>query len=397
METYLWTGTLVLSDSLIENGVVVFQGEKLLWVGQMADLPAQYMTATDTTPVGAAYITPGFIDVHTHGGGGASFPDATSVEQVRIAADEHLRLGTTTMVASLVTASQEVLIQRAKTLADAAGQGVIMGIHFEGPFLSEARCGAQDPRYLADPTPQAMSELMQAAGGYALTMTIAPERSMNRTGIEALRVLTDAGAVPSWGHTDGGIEVTDEAIEVGVDLLAPKGRRASVTHLFNGMRPLHHRDPGPISSYLRAATAGEVVVELICDGVHLDPALVGNVIDMVGRDNAIFVTDAMAAAGMDDGQYVLGPQEVVVKDGVARLVRTGSLAGGTSHISDGVRVAVQQGGVSLVDAVFMGSAQGARLFGWTDRGELAAGLRADLCALSEDLHVKGVVQAGKRV
>ncbi len=396
MDMQFWRGTAVLPDSVIEDAAVVFD-DKIVWVGPFLELPAQYMEAVDTTPSGTFYITPGFIDVHTHGGGGASFPDAVSVAEVKVAADEHLRLGTTTLNASLVTAAQDVLVARGRLLAEAASAGIIKGIHYEGPFLSEERCGAQDPRYLADPTPEAMEELMEAAGGYAVAMTIAPERTMNPAGIQSLKVLTDAGAIPSWGHTDGGITVTDQAIEEGVSLLSSSDRRASITHLFNGMRPLHHRDPGPISSYLRAAKEGEVVAEMICDGVHVDPELVAKVIELVGRENCVFVTDAMAAAGMADGEYVLGPQEVRVEDGVARLVRTGSLAGGTSHISDCVRIAVQDGGVPLVDAVYLGTLQGALMFGWDDRGQLQEGLRADLCALDEGLSVKGVARGGQKV
>ncbi|MFT0762754.1 amidohydrolase family protein [Actinomyces sp. F1_1611] len=395
MSTKLWRATLVLTDQLLEDGAVVFEGENILWVGPAADLPGEYSDVEDQTPAGTTYVTPGFIDVHCHGGGGCSFPDATEVAQVETAAAEHLKHGTTTMVASLVTAAQDMLVERARTLAQAAQNGTIRGIHFEGPFLSEARCGAQDPRFLTDPTPAAMAELMEAAGGYALSMTIAPERTMSPVGVEALGVLTQAGAIPSWGHTDGGIEVTDEAIAEGVAQLSQ--RRASVTHLFNGMRPLHHRDPGPISSYLRAAADGEVVVEMICDGVHLDPELVGNIMETVGRDNCVFVTDAMAAAGMADGEYVLGPQKVRVENGVARLAHSDSLAGGTSHILDCVRVAVTRGRIDLVDAVFLGTAQGARLFGWNDRGELEVGRRSDLCALTEDLALVAVARGGELI
>lgn len=393
MRTNLLLGTVVLPDRLLEGGVVAF-GSDIVWVGPYADLPAKYMTGEDVTPVGTKYITPGFIDVHCHGGGGASFPDATKIAEVETAAEEHLRAGTTTLVASLVTAPLEQLVERAELLAEAAKKDVIKGIHFEGPFLSQARCGAQDPEYLRDPTTAVMRDLIEAAGGYALSMTLAPERTMTEGGTDSLRVLTESGAIPSWGHTDGGIQVTDRAIRKGVELLAGTGKRASVTHLFNGMPPQHHREPGPASSYIRAAAAGELVVELICDGVHVDPQLVANVVATVGARNAVFVTDAMAAAGMADGQYVLGPQGVRVKEGVARLLRTGSLAGGTSHISDCVKTAVHTGGMSIVDAVNLGSAQGAALFGWRDRGQLREGLRADACALDAELNVLGTIRGG---
>lgn len=398
----LWRGRVVLEDRVVTDGAVVTSGSEIVWVGEANALPQEWAYAASAELPEKSLIMPGLIDVHCHGGGGASFPDSTSLEDVTVAAQEHLKQGTTTLIASLVTAPLDVLVQRANLLAEAVQSGIIEGIHYEGPFLSEARCGAQDPRYLIPATPEAADQLVEAAGGFAVSMTFAPERAVTDQGRRAVEILAEGGILPSWGHTDSGIADAETAVEMGVrDLAAqkpaPRGGRATVTHLFNGMRPLHHREPGPITVFLEAAQRGEVVVEMINDGVHLDPSLVRKVVEMVGRENAVFVTDAMAAAGMEDGSYVLGPQEVRVQGGVARLAHGNAIAGGTARLLDIVRVAVQRSGLEIHDAVFMASTQGARILGLKDRGLLKAGLRADLVIVDDNMDVLKVVREGRTV
>ena len=394
----LLTGSVVLPDKTITNGAVVIEGELIAWVGSQADLPDRYADASRLDADG--YILPGLIDVHCHGGGGASFPDSLTVADVEQAANEHLKYGTTTLVASLVTAAIPVLEERAGLLADAVEAGIIAGIHYEGPFLSEARCGAQNPAFLVPATPTDATKLVEAGRGYAVSITLAPERCLDEDGREAVRLLVEGGILPSWGHSDCTVSQANEAVEMGVDLLAEnkiRGGKATVTHLFNGMPPMHHRSPGPIPAMLSSAQDGEIIAEMICDGVHLDPLLVNEVAQIVGRDNAVFVTDSMAAAGMADGDYVLGPNAVTVADGVARLTEGGNLAGGTSHIMDQVRIAVVDGGIPLEDAVYMASKQGAKVLGLEDRGEIKVGLRADILVASDDLHPVRVFRNGASV
>lgn len=395
-----WGGKVVLTDKVIEDGVVVTKGQEIAWVGPEADLPEEWADAPSAGLPAGSIITPGLIDVHCHGGGGASFPDSLTLEDVRTAATEHLKNGTTTLVASLVTAPVEVLETRANLLAEATEREIIQGIHYEGPFLSEARCGAQDPRYLIPATPDVTKRLVKAAKGYAVSMTFAPERAADPEGRESVKILIDGNILPSWGHTDCDIADAEGAVKAGVQDIAEKdtptrGGRATITHLFNGMRPLHHRAPGPISVFLEAAKRGDVVVEMINDGTHLDPSLVRKVVEMVGRDNCVFVTDAMAAAGMPDGQYQLGPQAVRVKDGVARLVDGDAIAGGTARLIDCLRTAVKRSELSLVDAVYLTTQQGANILGLTDRGRLEEGLRADLLVMNENLDVITVIRKGQ--
>ena len=173
-----------------------------------------------------------------------------------------------------------------------------------------------------------------------------------------------------------------------------RGPRATITHLFNGMRPLHHRDTGPIAEFLSDAARGGAVAELICDSIHVDPTLVRDVYELVGREHVVLITDAMAAAGMADGEYTLGPQDVIVKDGVARLAQGNAIAGGTAHLMDCVRVAVTKGGIPLVDAVYMASVQGATILGDDTIGSLAPGKKADIVEVDGDLLVRRVWRRG---
>ncbi|PFG40709.1 N-acetylglucosamine 6-phosphate deacetylase [Georgenia soli] len=393
-------GRVVTPERVIDDGAVVLDGTTIAWVGPTAEAEAAGFPAVAGTPAAepGVLVLPGLVDLHCHGGGGASFPDATSPEDVLRAVHEHRRHGTTSLVASLVTAAPGTLRDGVRLLADLADAGEIAGIHLEGPFLSTVRCGAQDPDLIIEPDPALTAELLEVGRGHVVTMTVAPEHPGNRDGVAA--ALVDGGALPSWGHTDAGPEDTRAALEAGAALLAsaenPRSGRATVTHLFNGMHPLHHRDPGPIGEFLAAARRGGAVVELIGDGTHLHPAVVREVHELVGRDNAVLVTDAMAAAGMPDGAYRLGSQDVTVAGGVARLSGGGSIAGGTAHLLDVVRTTAD-GGVPLLDAVYMASAGPARVLGDPTVGALEPGRRADLLVTDAELRPLRVIRHGQEV
>ncbi|MGO3795584.1 MAG: N-acetylglucosamine-6-phosphate deacetylase [Pauljensenia sp.] len=397
-------GRIVLEDGILDDGVVALEGARIRAVG-----PADGIGVGDRVLADAVRRTPrsdltflaGLVDVHCHGGGGASFPDATTREEVLTAVREHRRHGTTSLVASCVTAAPEVLLRSAELLAGLADEGELAGIHFEGPFVSAARCGAQDPAHIIEPDPTLTLELMRSSRGHAVTMTLAPEKAHAFGPGSVAEVLIENGALPSWGHTDSDPAHARAALDYSREELsaAPGARsgRATVTHLFNGMRPLHHRDPGPIAEFLSGAVRHGAIVEMICDGVHLDPSVVRDVHEILGRDQCVLITDAMAAAGMADGEYQLGPQAVTVRDGVARLSGGTSIAGGTSHLLDCVRVAVTGAGIPLVDAVYMASRQGARILGDESIGRLAPGCRGDVVAVDTDLRPVTVWRGGEVV
>ncbi len=409
-------GRVVTPHGVLEDGVVLVDGATIAWVGPAGATPG----GPPPAPAGPVpTLLPGLVDLHCHGGGGAGFPDALDAADVRRAADEHLRHGTTSLVASLVTAPRDVLLARTALLADAADAGVLAGIHLEGPFLSPARCGAQNPGDMVPGDPDLVRAVAAAARGHLVTMTVAPEvpgvadgarpargdaDPAGPAGDDVVTALVAAGAVPSLGHTDASAEATEAGVARVLDLLATtpgaRSARPTATHLFNGMRPLHHRDPGPVAACLAAAAAGRLVVELVADGTHLAPATVRTVLQLVGADAVALVTDAMAAAGMPDGDYRLGPLAVRVVDGVARTVgddgTPGAIAGGVAHLLDVVRHVVAAG-VPLADAVRAAATTPATVLGRADVGALVAGRRADLVLTTEALHPVAVARAGRWV
>ena len=330
------------------------------------------------------WLLPGFVDLHTHGGGGhdLSTGDAAAA---RAAAAYHLRHGTTTMVASLVSAPPAALRAAVAAYAPLVADGTLAGVHLEGPYLSPVRCGAHRVDCLRDPSPAELSDLLAAGAGAVRMVTLAPERD---GALDAIALLTAHRVVAAVGHTDATYEQTAAAVAAGATV---------ATHLFNAMRPVRHRDPGPVPALL---TAPSVVCELIADGVHLHDAVLRLAATAAGPDRVALVTDAVVAAGAPDGEYELGLRTVVVSGGVARLARPGAgggpgpLAGSTSTMDAALRRAVAAG-VPLVDAARMVATTPARAIGLGDRvGALLPGLRADLVELDTDLRVRRVMRAG---
>ncbi len=236
-------------------------------------------------------VVPGFVDTHVHGGGGASFSDATA-EATRAAAGLHRESRHHQMVASLVSADVETLRHQVEALSGQVGDGLLAGIHLEGPWLSPRRCGAHQPSALRAPDLAELDALLTAAAGTIRMVTIAPELP---GAVAAIRRVVDAGAVAAVGHTDGTYDDARAAVEAGATV---------ATHLFNAMRPVHHREPGPVIALLEDEA---VTLEMITDGTHLHPALYRQVVASAGVGRVSLVTDAMAAAGMPDGDYRLGP------------------------------------------------------------------------------------------
>ena len=331
--------------------------------------------------LGAVTVVPGFVDTHVHGGGGANFSTASPADTAT-AAGLHVRHGTTMLVASLVTASPVDLIRQVGELAEDVQRGVIAGIHLEGPWLAAERCGAHEPSLMRDPDPEELDRVL-AVGGAAIRMvTLAPERV---GALAAVRRIVDAGVVAAVGHTDATYEQTRAAIAAGATV---------GTHLFNAMRPINHREPGPVIALLEDS---RVTVELITDGVHVDPALYRHVCRSVGPDRLSLVTDAMAAAGMADGGYLLGTVPVDVVGGVARVAGTQTIAGGTATMDRQFRFAATHSGLArddaLTAAVRQASINPARALGLPYAG-LAPGATADLVVLDADLAVTGMLRHG---
>lgn len=391
MTERIFRGRVVTADAVIDDGVVVTRGEWIEWVGPASDRSDGGIESDRPDgglgPATPLTLLPGMVDVHCHGGGGVGFPDATA-ESAPTAVRFHRRRGTTTMLASLVSAPADVLVRQTSALATLWHSGDIAGVHLEGPFLAVSRCGAQDPASIVPVDVEMLDRVLTAGDGAVRSMTFAPEAD----GVDHLiDVLARHDVRGSLGHTDTDARTVTDIVR---RLTGP----VSATHLFNGMPPFHHRAPGPVAACLAAAARGEMMLELIGDGVHLDPETVRAVVDLVGPDRVAFVSDAMAAAGVADGPYRLGALDVTVTDGVARLTTGGAIAGGTSTVLDIVRRAVDESGVDLVSAVRMGSATPARFLGLENTlGRLEAGLRADLVITDDRLAPVGVVRAGEDV
>ncbi|MFB7332883.1 N-acetylglucosamine-6-phosphate deacetylase [Streptomyces adustus] len=363
---------VVLPTGTVDGGRVFVEGTRIA-----GPSPAD----AETVDVSGHWLVPGFVDIHNHGGGGASF--SGPAEDVLTAVRTHRLHGTTTLVASTVTDDMDILTRQAGLLSELAEQGDIAGIHFEGPFISPCRKGAHSEALLRDPDPAEVRKLVDAARGHAKMVTLAAELP---GGIDSVRLLADHGVIAAIGHTDATYEQTVEAIDAGATV---------ATHLFNAMPSLGHRAPGPIAALLEDE---RVTVELINDGTHLHPAALELAFHHAGPDRVAFITDAMDAAGIGDGRYMLGPLEVEVSEGVARLVEGGSIAGSTLTLDRAFRRAVTVDRLSVEHAVAALCANPARLLGMYDRvGSLEPGKDADLVLLDEDFALKGVMRRGEWV
>jgi N-acetylglucosamine-6-phosphate deacetylase len=371
-------GRIVTPDGVLNPGWIRLAGGLIGAVG--AGDPRGQLAGLAAVDLRGQWVLPGFVDMHVHGGGGASFTEGTA-EQARQAAEFHRRHGSTSLVASLVTASVATLEARAAMLADLADEGIIAGIHLEGPFLAPARRGAQDPRHMIAPDVAVFERLHAAARGHLRVITLAPELPGAAAVIQAA---VRSGVTAAIGHTDATADVAAAAIDAGA---------SHATHLFNGMRPLHHREPGAAGALL---DRDEVSCEVIADGAHLHDITIRLTARAAGPGRLVLITDAMAAAGMPDGSYQLGSQRVSVAGGVAHLLEdSAAIAGSTATLADVVRHAVAAG-LPVSDVAAAASTTPARVLGLADRtGALSPGLSADLVVCDDDFRPRAVMRHGE--
>jgi N-acetylglucosamine-6-phosphate deacetylase len=331
--------------------------------------------------LGGAHLLPGFVDLHMHGGGGAQIT-TDDPDEIRTAIAFHRRHGTTTTLASLVTDELDRMVASVRTIAGLIGAdlaGAVAGIHLEGPFLNPAKRGSHHSDYLLAPSVPALRALMGAGDGHVRVVTLAPELD---GGMDLLREVRRTGAIPAVGHTEATFDEARAAFAAGARI---------ATHLFNAMRPFHHRDPGPAGAALADDT---VTCELINDGFHVHDDAVRIALQAAGSSRIAFVTDATPAAGMTNGEFRLGPVPVFAREGKVTLT-DGTFAGSTLTMDATVRHAVRCVGLTLPEAATAAATTPANVLGLGDRtGSIAPGKDADLVVLDAGLHVTAVLAGG---
>lgn len=336
-------------------------------------------SAAEQVDLDGNWLVPGFIDLHGHGGGGHSYDgDATDI---RSALATHRAHGTTRSVLSLVSNPIPRLRDSLALIADLSEDDpTILGAHLEGPFLAARRKGAHNPEYLQAPMPAEVDQLISASRGTLRQLTIAPELD---NAFETIDVLVAAGVVVAIGHTDGEFELASRAFDRGARIL---------THAFNAMNGIHHRAPGPV---VAAFEDERVTIELILDGHHVHPSVAAMTFrEAPGR--VALITDAMAAAGATDGDYLLGSLRVSVREGLAVLEGTDSIAGSTLTQDAALRNAIEHSGIDYASAVSAITAVPARALGFEHRfGRLASGFAADAVSLDAGFNVKQVWANGR--
>lgn len=377
-------GPAILATGVVEDAAVAIVGDRIAIAGSQSDASNDFgpnVVHLERDQL----LAPGFVDLHCHGGNGATF-GADEAQSARAAAFHHRR-GTTSVMASLVSDQPEGLVAAAGACGRLAARGEVLGIHLEGPFISAERRGAHDLSTLRDVDLGLLDDVVRAAAGAIRVVTYAPE-------LERATDLVDAllryGILPAVGHTDADAATVAAAL----DHVRAGGRRPLVTHLFNAMPAWQGRAPGPVSAALEAAARGHAVVELIADGVHLEAATVSAVFAIAAPGCVALVSDAIVAAGSTDGQYLLGGLDVTVASNVARLTEGGSLAGSTATLADIVRRCLASG-LDVRAVISAATDTPAAVLGLAGEvGSIQGGLRADLVVLDGDFIVTRVMRAG---
>lgn len=381
------TNGTIITDQLITQGTVVTIGDRILYVGNETE-GTRIKRAADPSvfeiiDVKGGFIGPGLIDVHMHGSGGLELMDGTP-EALGTMARYLAKHGTVGFLPSTVTAVEGKTKAAAELVANyvgGEGEAEVLGVHLEGPYINEKYKGAQYGPAIRQASIAELEELYNILGDKLRLITLAPEVPGSR---EAIGWLKERGITISIGHSDATYEQAVEGFRQGI---------THATHTYNGMRGLHHREPGVLGAILATP---QIWAELIADLIHVHPGAIQVMVRSVGVNRIVLITDAVQATGLPEGEYVLGDQRIFVKDGAARLPE-GNLAGSTLSMLQAVRNMIEEIGVSITDAFRMASFNPAQSIGLQDKGWIREGNQADFVILSQDFAVQKTIIAGKVV
>ena len=380
---------IITPGKIIENGTILVTGETITAVSE------QNIDAEDAIEINAngKYVAPGFIDIHVHGGGGHDFMDGSETAFLKIA-ELHARYGTTAMLPTTLTSSKEELVQTLSIYERANQKNIngaqFLGMHLEGPYIAMAQRGAQDPRYIREPDPVEYREIVSSTSCIK-RWSSAPELNGS---MELGRYLQSKNILPAIAHTDAIYEEVLEAFENGYTL---------ITHLYSAMSGVTRRNAYRYAGVIESAyIIDEMDVEIIADGIHLPPPLLKLVYKIKGADRIALITDAMRAAGMPEGESVLGSLhnglKVIVEDGVAKLPDRTSFAGSVATAIRLLKTMVLMADVPLIDAVKMLTSTPARILNILDKkGELTPGKDADIVIFDKDFMIQTTIIKGKVV
>jgi len=368
-----------LSES---KGLVEVQAGKITYAGESGVLfPGSGHRIYD---FGTGYICPGFIDLHVHGSGGADVMDG-SLEALDRMSKVLAEGGTTSYLATTMSAPRHVMAEAVRSASVAAKRGTkgakILGVHLEGPFLNPAQKGSQKEEFLRLPNIEELKEYIDLSGGLASMITLAPELP---GAMELIEYAAGRGLVVSLGHSVASIAHVNEACRAGL---------SHVSHAFNAMGGLHHREPGATGAIL---SMEQLTADIIADGLHVHPSVINILIKVKGIYNICVITDCMRAGAMGDGIFELGGQRVIVKNGEARL-EDGTISGSTSSMAGMIKTLVEKVRLSVPDAVRMVSANPARLLGIDSKGVLREGKDADIVVMDRRFNILMTIVEGKIV
>lgn len=384
MKKVIITNAIIYAEStIIENGYIKIKNGKIEEVNVMDSLsiPEGY----EKIEVPSSFkVVPGRLDIHIHGTNGADTMDATH-EALSTMAKALPKEGTTSFLATTITQSKEAIDRALQNVASykkspqAEGEAEIVGIHLEGPFLNHKKAGAQPFEYMLEPSIEIFEHWQKLADGFIKVVTVAPEMP---GGYDFIRYLHQKGVIASIGHSDATNDEMVQAIEAGAK---------QVTHLFNGMRGLHHRDPGTAGA---ALLHEQLKAELIADGIHVHPQMMNLAYQLKNKEGIILITDSMRAKCLKNDTYDLGGQEVTVKDDMA-LLTNGTLAGSVLRMNDAVKNMINYTNCSLEESIWMSSVNPARQIGIYDRkGSITVGKDADIVILNDENNVHMTICQG---